>query len=166
MLQLHSWGIDILSIIMRSDIDQLIERVRGKYQTTGLRPATPEQIARAEAALGVALPPSYRAVVSTLPPPRSSGLAWIGGPKLPKYQDIVQQSRDGRNLPLCLVSLLETGDGDQICLDTRHPDADGEYPMVWFRHEINDENSSEFEPFLQTLPEILEANLTPPKHSR
>jgi hypothetical protein len=147
---------------MRSDVGQTIERVRGRYTSTELPPATPDDIARAEAALGVVLPPSYRELVSAIAPPYLPGLSWVGGAQLPKYLDIVDASRAAGNLPPFLVSVLTTADGDQICFDTRHAAPDGEYPLVQFNHEIHHEESTEFEPIGQTFTELMEALLLPP----
>jgi hypothetical protein len=65
------------------------------------------------------------------------------------------------NLPTFLVAVLTTADGDQICFDTRHPSPDGEFPLVWFNHELHHEESTEFEPLGQTFAELLEALLLP-----
>lgn len=116
-----------------------------------------EEIARVEAELGAALPPSYRELVSSLEAPDLPGLAWIG--------QIVYDSRAVGNLPLFLISLLTTADGDQICFDTRNPAPDGEDPLVWFRHEFQYEGSVEFESVAQTCAELIEALLLPPERA-
>ena len=139
---------------MRSDVAQTIERIRGRYPSTGSRPASEQDIASVEKALGVALPPSYRELVSVIEPPHFPGLGWIA--------NVFDDSRAVGNLPPFLVSVLTTADGDQICFDTRSPAPDGEYPLVWFNHEIHHEGSSDFEPTGQTFTELMEALLLPP----
>jgi hypothetical protein len=141
---------------MRADVAQAIERIGGRYVSTKLLPATSVEVARVEAALGVALPPSYREFVSSIEPPHFPGLAWIG--------EILDASRAVGNLPTFLVAVLTTADGDQICFDTRHPAPDGEYPLVLFHHELHRAESTEFGPLGQTFPELLEALLLPPTH--
>jgi hypothetical protein len=44
-------------------------------------------------------------------------------------------------LPPLLVAFYNDGMGNQVCFDTRHTSDDGEYPIVFWDHELGaDEN--------------------------
>ena len=94
---------------------------------------TLDHIAAAEEALGVALPPSYRHLVLKAQPfDVEYGICWVW--------DIAVHGSD---------------DGDEYCLDTRHPDDRGEYPIVHFNHGIHNEDITEFEVVARDLGEWL-----------
>ena len=103
-------------------------------------PPTDEQVAVAQSALGCSFPPSFLRFLAT-----------AGAYQLPYWetywvgpcerQDIVVANRWEREeaaspLPLYLVSFHNDGMGNQLCFDTRSADNDGEYPIVFWDHEI------------------------------
>ncbi len=120
-------------------------------------PPSDEQIATAESQLGCKFPPSYVRF-----------LAEGGAYQLPFWQpywvgpcereDIVEANRREREeaaspLPEYLVSFHNNSMGDQLCFDARSPDEQGEYPVVFWDHEISaEENIAELEPVATTSP--------------
>ena len=46
-------------------------------------------------------------------------------------------------LPEFLITFHNNGSGDQLCFDTRHPNPDGEYPIVFWDHELTPEENLE-----------------------
>ena len=79
---------------------------------------------------------SYRDLVTrTGPDDTGDNLYWIG-PELPPFGDIVYMNTGEYALwPKFLVAVIAEGNGDEFCLDTRYPDASGEYPLVEWDHE-------------------------------
>lgn len=105
-------------------------------------------VSDAKTALGVALPPSYRKLVTTAQPSDAEyGLYWVRGDVGGSCAaDIVSFNRSPNSaLPPFLVAVQGVDNGDEYCFDTRHPDERGEYPIVHFDHEIHNEDSTEFE---------------------
>jgi hypothetical protein len=106
---------------------------------------TPESlVARAEAALGLRFPPSYRQFLLDL------GAGDIGGFEV---YGLVDDDFDDARVPDAIALTLEArrnglepryvligtlGDGSHDCLDTGHPDASGEAPVVQLSSEFED----------------------------
>ncbi len=109
-----------------------------------------EMINDAETKLGFKFPPSFLIF-----------LEQAGSYQLPFWEpywvgpcerrDIVEANLFERKessspLPSYLVSFFNNGIGDQFCFDTRKSDFNGEYPIVFWDHEISsEENLAELE---------------------
>jgi hypothetical protein len=113
----------------------LIDAHADEADFEGERPE--ELVERAEATLGRALPPSYRAFV------RELGAGDIGGQEfygiihgdfensgIPDAIWLTLRHRDSSNLPEPMILVAETGDGSYYALDTTRSDAAGEAPVV------------------------------------
>jgi hypothetical protein len=110
-------------------------------------------IKAAEDELGLALPPSYRKLVTTAQPfDAEYGLYWIS--------EIAWGNRgpDAR-FPQFVIPFLGCDNGDEYGFDTRHPDERGEYPIVLLDHEIHGADSTDFEPVARDLGEFLLGSL-------
>ncbi len=121
-------------------------------------PTREADVAAAEASLGIALPPSYRKLVTTTDPKdKEYGLYWVWVEGLDTYGDDIASyaKRCGGILPRFLIPVLGSDDGDEYCFDTRAADARGEYPIVHFNHAIHDEDSVDFEIVSRNLGEFL-----------
>ena len=114
------------------------------------------ELTLAEEALGVALPPSYRKLVTTTRPEDGVYFVrWVDPAGL-LGADIVSTRRSPEaNLPRFLIAVHGFDDGNQYCFDTRHPDGRGEYPIVFFDREVHHEDSTEFETVAGDLGEHL-----------
>jgi len=116
-------------------------------------PPTKEQVAEAEAELGISLPASFKTFLQeagayALP---YWEVYWVGDEALgPRH--IVEANRCEHHevnspLPDFLITFHNNGMGDQECFDTRHPDPSGEYPIVFWDHELSpEENLKNLEP--------------------
>lgn len=124
------------------------------------QPPSNEMILSAEGALGCKFPPSF---LSFLQNAGSYQLPfwetyWIGPCA---REDIVEANRFEREessspLPFYLVSFFNNGLGDQLCFDTREADHSGEYPIVFWDHELTQEdNLSELEVVADNFAEWL-----------
>lgn len=119
---------------------------------------TEEHVAAAEEELGMALPPSYRKLVTTTDPKdKEYGLYWVWVEGLDTFGgDIVSVNQQYRgDIPPFLIAVLGTDEGDELCLDTRHPDGRGEYPIVLLNHECCGPDVTEFEALAPDLGEFL-----------
>jgi len=117
--------------------------------------ASEKLVAAAEEALGVPLPPSYKKLVTTTEPYDNFPIHWVlgadvFGADIVSINDPIQTST-----PPFLLEVVDTGDGNAYAFDTRKPDARGEYPIVFFDHEVHDEESTEFETVAKDLGEFL-----------
>lgn len=123
------------------------------------RPPTREpDVASAERRLGIALPPSYRKLVTTTDPrDKEYGLYWVWVEDLDTHGEDIATCAEGREgtLPRFLIPVLGSDNGDEYCFDTRTTDARGEYQIVHFDHEAHDEDSTEFEVVARDLGEFL-----------
>ncbi|WP_165251074.1 SMI1/KNR4 family protein [Paludisphaera soli] len=149
-------------------IDQYIERlsdpaVRAEHRRLNAvgeagpdvdhgRRANEKQVAAAEEALGVRLPPSYKKLVTTTEPYDNYPMYWVLGSDV--YGGDVVSINDPalKAAPPHLITFVETDDGDEFCFDTRRPDARGEYPIVRF-------DGDDAEPVAKDLGEFLLAKL-------
>lgn len=108
---------------------------------------TVEQIADAEAKLGITFPPSFRVFLDQggsyqLP---FWETYWVGDRKL-GAREIVRANKRLRKeleLPEFLVAFHDNGGGDQLCFDTRKRDKNGEHPIVYWAHECSVEENLE-----------------------
>jgi len=105
---------------------------------------TDKQLKAAEDALGITLPSSYKMLVRScrfneLP----HWIYWVGNQPWPAL-DLVLANKE-KLLPPFLIAVSPELSGDEFCFDTRSPDAAGEFPIVQWKHETQDETSVEFE---------------------
>jgi hypothetical protein len=146
-------------------LEQLRQRLRERIASPGRRrrlaetsrpPArvTDDDLRAAEARLGVPLPPSYCALVTSFDWDDLPDVYWLGK-DLPPGVDLLGINASAP-VPSFLVAVMGDGGGDEFCLDTRHPDpATGEYPIVRWDHEVDDEQSTEFARVAPDLAEFL-----------
>ena len=129
--------------MVRSAIDEFLARLQARAKgPLGRTRRSAEDVAAAEAALGVKLPPSYHNLVTSVGPADFDWVYWPGN-ELPPGLDLVRINT--RALwPEFLVAVCGDGGGDEACFDTRFRDPSGEYPIVRWNHETNDEHSTEF----------------------
>lgn len=130
-------------------LSKLFSGVDNAKAVTLTPPAVAEgAIVRAEAELRISLPTSFRNLLRT-PPPLPAELCarlyWVGEDN-ETMDDIVAANRQeheeaGSPLPAFLIAFAHDGMGNQICFDTRHPTADGEYPVVFWDHEQESEEN-------------------------
>ncbi len=125
-------------------IRQALAKLRklGEQRDPPLPEVDEVKIAAAEKKLACKFPPSYRIFLKES---REHGLQfeeflWIGSRKAldetnaEHLVDVNLEERADGSLPAFLVSFLSDGNGTQICLDTRFPRANGEFPVVeWER---------------------------------
>src|SRR3954470_4362917 len=110
--------------------------------------ASEEHVSTAEETLGVALPPSYRKLVTaTHPHDGVYGVYWVWDEEADQFiADIVSTRQDPHSpLPPFLIAVVGEDGGDEFCFDVRHPDERCEYPIVHFDPGIHHEESTEFE---------------------
>ncbi len=136
-------------------IDEVIERLK-EYSISEpdiVPPPTPEQILEAENQLNIKFPPSFlvfleKAGAYQLP---FWETYWVGDESL-GYRNIVTANHRERNdptveLPDFLITFHDNGCGDNLCFDTRHPNSEGEYPIVFWDHELSrDDNLNNLSP--------------------
>ena len=104
-------------------------------------PPSDEEIARTEAALGVKLPQSFVSFMREsrkmkLPP--YARFHWAGDIAAANRQE---HEEAGSPLPHFLITFYNDGMGNQACFDTRHAREDGEYPIVFWDHELGPEEN-------------------------
>jgi len=113
------------------------------------RPATSEEIDRAERELGARFPMSYRwfqlefgdfehgpldiYTVCTSHGPYSMNI--VGA-------NVEERTEAGLRLPTHLIAFSDSGGGDLLCFDTTRPEGD-EYPVVWWDHELDEDQKPE-----------------------
>jgi len=106
------------------------------------RAPTTEELAHAESYLGAPLPPTFKVFLA------SAGsyklpyweTFWVGDDSL-GYRNIIEANRSEREdaepaLPPFLITFHNNGMGDQLCFDTRFRALNGEYPIVFWDHEL------------------------------
>ncbi len=108
---------------------------RDEADFAGPRPQ--ELIEQAEAALGVRLPPSYRAFVQELGAGDIGGEEFYGltsadfeSSSVPNGIWVTLQERDDSELPESLIVVYSVGEGTLYALDTSQAGDDGEAPVV------------------------------------
>jgi hypothetical protein len=118
---------------MKITIQEAIQRFEtvGKIEPFVFLLPMSADLPSAEVALGLEFPPSYRVFIER------DDCSSIPG------RDIVQENQRSRTdkcgfyLPLFLVAFFHDGMGNQYCFDTRAKDADGEYPVIFWDHELS-----------------------------
>ncbi len=104
------------------------------------RPATPEELAAAEEALGCRLPASYRSFQLEFGNAANSPVdIYSVQTAEPSELNIVRINLDERHdtyprLPAHLIAFSDSGGGDLLCFDTSVVH-EGENPVVWWDHE-------------------------------
>jgi hypothetical protein len=137
------------------------------------RPATQEELAAAEEALGCQLPVSYRSFQLEFGDAADSpvDIYSVRTPE-PSEANIVGINLDARHdlyprLPSHLIAFSDNGGGDVLCFDTSvlH---DGENPVVWWDHERDEAQHPELaaSSFLDWLERELHERAAEPKGSR
>lgn len=123
----------------------------GKAKTELFTPPPPpsdDAVARAEAALSIKFPGSFISFLResrTMQLPLCARFYRIGGESL-GADDIVdanRQEHEESSSPLSpfLIAFYNDGMGNQVCVDQRRCSPDGEYPIVFWDHELGaDEN--------------------------
>jgi hypothetical protein len=112
-----------------------------------LPPPTDDAVARAESDLGILFPISFVSFLRESRPmqlPLAAQFYCISDGRH-GVEDIVAANRREREasspLPHFMVAFYNDGMGNQVCFDTRHPSDGGEYPIVFWDHELGaDEN--------------------------
>ncbi len=96
-----------------------------------------ELVERAEAALSLRFPPSYRSFLRELGAGDIAGEEFYGlvtddfeNSSVPDGIWLTLDEREASNLPEALVVVYSDGMGNYYCLDTAHQGADGEHPVV------------------------------------
>jgi hypothetical protein len=123
---------------------QIAARFRAQTHSQGadlvFRPATPDELAAAEQALGSQLPDSYRWFQLEFGDV-AHGPVDIYSVRTPESSErtIVSINVDERHntyprLPAHLIAFSDSGGGDLLCFDSSVPHS-GEYPVVWWDHE-------------------------------
>jgi cell wall assembly regulator SMI1 len=119
----------------------LIERIEQFTRKECGNGATQDQLARAQAELGVVFPGSYKEFLRKYGWGEFATEAIYGlGHDVPKYLDVVRQTLRERTeleprLPLALVPVMNDGAGNNYCLDTSKL-IHNECPVVLWNHEM------------------------------
>jgi hypothetical protein len=107
-----------------------------------------EAISLAEAALKIKFPSSFVSFLRSsiaMQVPVCAHFYWVGEESLGSNNIIIANRREREQLssplPDFLVAFYNDGMGNQVCFDTRRHSEQGEYPIVFWDHEISsDEN--------------------------
>lgn len=103
---------------------------------------TDSQIRDTEQKLGIKFPPSFLTYLQEANDVqlRYWETYWVGDESL-GWRNIVAANEAERDtdapLPSYLVAFFNNGCGDQLCFDTRHRSSEGEYPIVFWDHELS-----------------------------
>jgi hypothetical protein len=114
-------------------------------------PPTEAAVAEAERSLNLTFPATFTSFMSTcreMRLPLSARFYWIGTAGNPGTDDIVNANRveheeSSSPLPGFLVAFYNDGMGNQICFDTRCRSEGGEYPVVFWDHELDSQENLE-----------------------
>ena len=132
-----------------STIDEAIAILKAKSiaEPCVAPPPSTEQITAAEALLGCKFPPSFLTFLARAGSYQMEfwETYWVGPCD---RQDIVETNRQERletdsPLPPYLIAFFNNGAGDQVYFDTRTVDTNGEYPIVFWDHELSQEENVE-----------------------
>jgi hypothetical protein len=117
------------------ELAELIRNNPGEANYTG--GLSDDDVARAEAELSAAFPPSYREFLRELGSCEADGVELLGVYRTPARGDqllgTVSETLDARaddRFPRGLLVIEYDGMGGIISLDSTQPDEDGEYPVV------------------------------------
>lgn len=143
-------------------IDEAIDALKSKSiaEPRVGPPPTEEQLSVAQEQLGCKFPPSFLRFLAVGGAYQLSfwETYWVGPSE---RNDIVEMNRQEREeaepaLPPFLITFFNNGMGDQLCFDTRSPDSNDEYPIVFWDHEVSqEENLSELEKVAGTFADWL-----------
>jgi len=126
----------------------------GKPKTESFRAPPPPSgaaIAEAERALNLTFPASFTRFMSTSPElqlPLCARFYWVGAGENLGTDEIVsangvEHEQSSSPLPGFLVAFYNDGMGNQLCFDTRTQSEDGEYPVVYWDHELDSQENLE-----------------------
>jgi len=108
-------------------------------------PKPPELLDSAELALGVALPPTYRAFLTEVGCGDIAGCEFYGviddnfeNSSIPDAIWLTLEERRASGLPHSLVIVYEFGEGTYVALDTSKADKEGECPVVAWVPDLSD----------------------------
>ena len=111
-------------------------------------PPSADEVALAESSLKIKFPASFLSFMTQARPMQLNHCAifyWVGGEGLKEGNIVVFNRREREEasspLPSFLISFYNDGMGNQVCFDTRYPAADGEYPIVFWDHELSAEEN-------------------------
>ena len=111
-------------------------------------PPSDEAVARAEADLSIKFPGSFVSFLReshAMKLPLCAQFYWIGGESLGADGIVAANRREheeaGSPLPRFLVAFYNDGMGNQVCFDIRRCSPDGEYPIVFWDHELGAEEN-------------------------
>src|SRR5829696_7262685 len=121
------------------ELERGIEAARGDARSFFAGPRDAALVAAAEAALGLALPPTYRRFVSELGAGNAGSHEFYGittdnfiSASVPNGIWLTLSEREQLGLPSVLVIVGEDGLGGYYVLDTSQKDANGESPVaIW-----------------------------------
>jgi hypothetical protein len=127
----------------------------GREATTQLFTPPPaptgEAVTRAEAVLGIRFPASFVSFMResrAMQLPLCAEFYWIGEEGLGTSNILAANRREREEssspLPAFLVAFYNDGMGNQVCFDTRHRSEGGEYPIVFWDHELGAEENLAF----------------------
>jgi SMI1-KNR4 cell-wall len=114
-------------------------------------PPTAAAVAEGERTLNLTFPTSFTHFMSTcreMHLPLCARFYWVGTAGDPGTDDIVRANRveheeSSSPLPGFLVAFYNDGMGNQICFDTRSRSEAGEYPVVFWDHELDSQENLE-----------------------
>ena len=111
-------------------------------------PPSASEVASAESFLKIKFPASFVSFMHEARPMQLNYCAvfyWVGGEGLREGNIVVSNRREREEasspLPSFLISFYNDGMGNPVCFDTRYPAEDGEYPIVFWDHELSAEEN-------------------------
>jgi hypothetical protein len=123
----------------------------GKAKTELFTPPPPppdEAVTRAETVLGIRFPGTFISFMRescSMQLPLCAEFYWIGDESLGTSNIVTANRREREEsaspLPAVLVAFYNDGMGNQVCFDSRHRSEDGEYPIVFWDHELGSEEN-------------------------
>ena len=110
-------------------------------------PPSDQAVTGAEAALAISFPSSFIAFMRKqreMRLPICARFYWVGDESL-EHNIIAANQREREEvsvpLPNFLIAFYDDGMGNQVCFDTRRRSAAGEYPIVFWDHELTAEEN-------------------------
>ena len=111
-------------------------------------PPTDAEIRNAEISLKLKFPDTFIAFMRNsreLNLPLCAQFYWVGDDSLGTVNivsaNFAERNASGSRAPDFFVAFYNDGMGNQVCFDTRRPNSNGEYPIVFWDHELDaDEN--------------------------
>jgi antitoxin YobK len=126
------------------DYEQALALIQGHLDEADFEPQPDDRVERAEQALGVPLPPTYRRFLLEL------GAGGVGSQEIyglvnddfedarpPQAVGLTRELRRGGHISNDLVVIYNLGQGSYYALDTGRAEADGEAPVVGFTPGLN-----------------------------